>query len=437
MKKLIGLALAISAAMAGAVEVTSVSAKQRWPWNNLVDVDFTLSAPAGEAYRIELEAKCADGTKYFSAKTLTTDPVVAAGENRMTWDFGADYPGIRAEDMQFAVTAVPVADDDKPLYLVIDLSGGVAAKRFPVRYTSVAPQHTIGAVGEKCQTTELWLRRITVPKSAFGVLYYKTEGYAGDCFYAKLTQDYYMGIFELTQKQYELISGATPAHFKHPDYKDSRPVETLAFNTMTGTWEDPVANPHLIGNTSPLGVLRAKTGLPINLQTLAQWQYAVLGGAPLGTEIYRYKVNGETKTVGELSRYSGNVETTSLNDGASIDNKSGTAVVGSYLPNDYGLYDMLGNVWELVSSPNLKGKWKDYYPARFGDATLGQTAANPVINPLGCAVSEATAENSRLLVGGSYASDSTATTVWSKGDKTSAASWQNWDVGFRLVMTVQ
>jgi formylglycine-generating enzyme required for sulfatase activity len=67
------------------------------------------------------------------------------------------------------------------------------------------------------------------------------------------------------------------------------------------------------------------------------------------TEFYVYKVNGESMTKNRvlLSRNADNVETTSPSQ--DCDAKSGTAYVGSYLPNDYGLYDVIGNVIEYTS----------------------------------------------------------------------------------------
>ena len=44
-----------------AVEISAVSAKQRWPWNNLVDIDFTVDAPAGDIYRAVINAKSESG----------------------------------------------------------------------------------------------------------------------------------------------------------------------------------------------------------------------------------------------------------------------------------------------------------------------------------------------------------------------------------------
>ena len=433
MKRAIAFVVMFAAGVSGAVEITSVTARQRWPWNNLVDVDFSLDAPAGEAYRVEVEAQCAGGAKRYYATTLKTDPTVLAGENRVTWDFGADYPGVRADDMRFSVSVVPAADADKPLYMVIDLSGGTTATKYPVRYTSVPPAHVQGATNEPCQTTELWLRRITAPKTAFCVMYFRTANYAGDAFYAKLTKDYYIGVFELTQKQYNLIAGTWPSWFNNVEYRDSRPVERLPFNTFTGTWEDTSANPGLISGDSPLGKLRTKTGLPLNLPTVAQLQYAALGGSPLGRELYQYYVNGAAAALNDIARYKGNVAGETGQDAAG---DSGTAAVGSYLPNGYGLYDMLGNAWEIASTPKYSGKWIDYYQTKAGDSTLGTTAENPVVNPQGCAASEANSQETRVVFGGSWEFGSSPS-IWMFQTKSSGSTWQHRDMGYRVTMTVE
>jgi len=74
MKKLIASLFIVSAAcaLAATESVTGVSAKQRWPWNNLVDVDFTLAGKVGETYRVEVEAQNALGGTRYSAKTFVT-----------------------------------------------------------------------------------------------------------------------------------------------------------------------------------------------------------------------------------------------------------------------------------------------------------------------------------------------------------------------------
>ena len=434
MKKLMMLAATFATlAASAAVTITDVSARQRWPWNGLVDIDFTIAgAAAGETFAIDVNAEYAGGDKKIAAYTSVTEPIAGTGDSRIVWDLAADYPNFRAEDLRVSVTATPISND-KTIYMVIDLSGGSTATKYPVRYTTKAPAHVQGAANEPCQTTELWMRRIKAPSSPFCVLYFRTANYAGDAFYARFTKDYYIGVFELTQKQYNLITGTWPSWFSNTEYRDSRPVEKLVFNVMTGTWEDPNANPNLITTESPLGKLRAKTGLPINIPTLAQLTYAAMGGAPVGVELYRYSVNGASVTADEISRNSSN---SGSNYEQSAASDSGTAIVGSYLPNDYGLYDMLGNVWETTSTPQLDGKWNAYYQTKSGDSTIGTTVDNPVVDPQGCAVSESTGEQKRFLYGSSF-SFSSAPQLWTTGTKSSTDNWNSRDVGFRLSMTVE
>ena len=91
MKRLLVLAVA-GAAMAATADVTLTidKAQQRWPWNNVVDVDFTLGgAAADEQFVIELSASSALEGKTYAAKTYVSEPVAKAGSCRVSWDFGA------------------------------------------------------------------------------------------------------------------------------------------------------------------------------------------------------------------------------------------------------------------------------------------------------------------------------------------------------------
>ena len=173
MKKLMMTAATFAALSASAaITITDVSARQRWPWNGLVDVDFTISGVAtGEVFAIDVDAEYGDGGKRLSARTFTTEPVVAeSATHRITWDFGKDYPNFHASDLRVFVTATPFPAT-APVYMVIDLSGGPDAAKYPVRYTTVPPPHVQGAKDEPCQTTELWLRRICAPDFAFTAMY--------------------------------------------------------------------------------------------------------------------------------------------------------------------------------------------------------------------------------------------------------------------------
>ena len=460
MKKLMMMAAAFSALAASAeITITGVAARQRWPWNGLVDIDFTISGAAvGEAFAIDIDATASAGVIPLNAKTYVTEPVASAGANRIVWDFGADYPNFRASDVRISVTATPISSD-KTIYMVIDLSGGATATKYPVRYTTTAPVHVQGAANEPCQTTELWMKRLHVPDFAFPVNSYFVEENPSTFvrhrnYWGKMTKDYYIGVFELTQKQYQLVMGAWPkSYFTNELYRASRPVEGLSYKTMVGDFIDAQAAANSISSTTFLGKIRGKTGLPINLPSNIQLNFAARGGTRLTStsDFYIYAVNGtipSDRTV--ISRNKDNVVTTS--PAQDCDANSGTAYVGSYLPNDYGLFDTIGNVTEYTCEHMLQTSstaplfhYREYYQELFADATIGNVKANPIIDPPGVTAESAHKSSKgncvyRVGRGGSYTSVAANMDLWSMleidSSSSDGASGLS-GIGFRLSMTVE
>jgi formylglycine-generating enzyme required for sulfatase activity len=131
---------------------------------------------------------------------------------------------------------------------------------------------------------------------------------------------FYIGKYEVTQKQWREVMGSNPSYFK--DY-DQCPVENVS-------WDDV---------QEYLKKLNARSGKIFRLPTEAEWEYAVRGGS---------RSRGYT--------YSGS---NTLEDVAWYNSNSGskTHPVGQKQPNELGLYDMTGNVWEWC------GDWYDenYY----------------------------------------------------------------------------
>ena len=321
MKRIIITTICMMAAMAfaAAPTVTINKVQQRYPWNGMVDIDYTITGDAtGCKIEIGVEDK-ESGNKYLPTKFLSVLPV-AAGKHRVTWSTEAEGVTIVSTNVSVTVSLVNTDPEvvNNNLYYVIDLSGGASAASYPITTLSAPPG---GVWSDEYKTTKLVLRRLEAGSFRMNGSYDVT-----------LTKPFYIGVFEVTQKQYELVTGNKPSYYKG----DTRPVEYVSWNTIRGNSDSyNWPNVKTVDPNSFVGLLRSKTGLSLDLPTEAQWEYACRAGT---TSSYNNGGNTEAdlKTLG---RYSGN-----RNDGRG--GYSEHTKVGSYAPNDLGLYDMHGNVWE-------------------------------------------------------------------------------------------
>jgi len=175
--------------------------------------------------------------------------------------------------------------------------------------------------GDEYKTTKLLFRRIEPGLVTVGGTKPVT-----------LTKPFYMGVFELTQKQYELIVGSNPSSYKG----EMRPVECVSYNDIRGTSEGtqcPIGTE--FDEESFLGKLKAKIRVTFDLPTEAQWEYACRAGT---SSPFNNGASGASD-LKLLGRHSYNRD-----DGHGA--YSEHTMVGSYLPNAWGLYDMHGNVVE-------------------------------------------------------------------------------------------
>ena len=358
---LIGLYAVMAWNAVSAFTVTDVTARQRWPWTNVVDVDFTIGeANAADTFRIELKAQYAGADREIEAKTFVSDPVVKAGKSRVSWAIGEDYPGFKAGDLRIAVTAVPFTSLT-PVYMVIDIAEGSEAKSYPVRYTTKDPIHTPKAK-DACKMTQLWLRRIKADGTPFVMGGKAAPTDSNNSFYVKLTKDYYIGVFETTQQQWFQLTGEWLGYMSNEVWRATRPFDDYyakrLFRENGYKWPDdkePLSS-------SLLKQLRDKTGIgTLNLPTEAQWQHAACAGAS-GVDRY-LDPDGNQYAIADIARNikSAGGGSAAYGDGL-CDADSGSACVGTYKPNAFGLYDMLGNVMEDCLDPYVPAeKYKQYF----------------------------------------------------------------------------
>lgn len=125
---------------------------------------------------------------------------------------------------------------------------------------------------------------------------------------ASIAQDYYVGKYEVTQALWQAVMGNNPSKNKG----DNLPVEKVTWNECQDFIKE----------------LNKLTGKNFRLPTALEWFYAARGG----NRSHGYKYSGSNK-LSEVAWYDSN-------------SKNKTHPVGTKLPNELGLYDMSGNVWE-------------------------------------------------------------------------------------------
>lgn len=129
-------------------------------------------------------------------------------------------------------------------------------------------------------------------------------------FAVTIPKAYYMGKFEVTQGQWKKVIGSNPSYFQGNHVEgnsDDYPVESV-------TWEDAQL---FVRKLNQLEKGKRRYRLP----TEFEWEYAARAGA---TDDISWK---------------------QINETAQIALKT-TKPVGKKQPNAWGIYDMLGNVWE-------------------------------------------------------------------------------------------
>jgi len=124
----------------------------------------------------------------------------------------------------------------------------------------------------------------------------------------RITKPFYLGVYEVTQAECEKVMGKNPSNFQGAD----NPVEKV-------TWEDAAEF---------CKKLSAKEGRTYRLPTEAEWEYACRAGS---TTLYSF--GDDQANLGEYAWYLAN-----------SDKK--TRPAGEKKPNNWGLCDMHGNVWE-------------------------------------------------------------------------------------------
>ena len=289
--------------------ITGVTAQQRYPWNGKVDITYAVTGDIVEKAKqrdevvlLKVSATDMDANATYVATQLSGDLSMEDGKHAVVWDMNADGLTFKSSNVAFKVAY----ETTNALYCVIDLATGAGASSYPVTYLIEPP---IGGFNvDEYKTTKFVLRRIEAGTFIMG------EDQNDESHRVILTKPFFCGLFEVTQKQYSLVTGWNPSYYSG----DTLPVDKVTYTDIRGSSS--------VNSASFLGKLRARTGLDFDLPTEAQWEYACRAGT---TTTYS---NGNSANGSYMWYYN---------------NSSSTPhTVGLKSANPWGLYDMHGNVWE-------------------------------------------------------------------------------------------
>ena len=381
MKKLFFVSVvAVGLAAVGAPpEITNIS----WRANNARDyiVSYTLSsAPAIVTLDVRTNG-VSIGAANFTNLTGAVNRRVTKSSTNFIWRAREDWPDRHIPDsaLSFHLTAHPVTEP--PDFLLVDISTAFNSTGggFPVHYYENEEMLPYGDIktGVRYRTDFLLMKRIRAKGVTWQMGSHDVESEretTGETLHdVTLTNDYYMGVFEVTQSQWKKITGtASPtASFKvDGDVRPRENVSMVNLREMSSTTEKAnlVQNPSYQWPNNPFansffGKLRVMVkkvdyAYLFDLPSEAQWEYAARGGvnaanrwndgsARLGTGVHKADENLDRIARNKMNGgyiYENGAYTAPTS--ASCSTEYGTAPVGSYEPNGYGLYDMHGNVWE-------------------------------------------------------------------------------------------
>ena len=280
--------------------------------------------------------------------------VVQPGARQFKWFAKRDWPDQLISENIVSVKLRAWSLFSPPPYMVADLE-----TPSNVTYYVSADAIPGGVTNNLYKTSRLVMRRIDAVGVRWNMGRHPTEnGYTSarpqDKIHSvQLTNDYYIGVFELTQGQWKRIAG----FYQYSDVttegvREVYPLQYVAFTEMREAAPVSSGNPPALDSNSSyifpappapvsfLGKLSSLTGVAFDLPSECEWEYACRAG--------NYGAKWGDGSLIQLKGGADAGEDTNLTRlGAYGKNANAIQPVGSYEPNSWGLYDMHGNLWEM------------------------------------------------------------------------------------------
>jgi len=399
------IALAVASVASAATTITVDSVVQRWPWNNKVDIAYSVTegqdVSNGVYYKIVFTVDV-DGT------TVTIDgsemgASADTGSHTVTWIAPAGLQ-CAACTMTAAiyVSDFPSGDD----YMIVDLDTGAVSYEgvFASQDDSNTRYNT-----DAYKTTKMVLRKVPAGSYQTGDASYSDTAMPNSTATWTTDRDYYIGVFPVTQDQYARIgadAGDSPSACTTVSASYGtvahRPVEKVSWDDLRVTGTIPTAAIPTVSEADTgtfFQRLNYRTGnnFSFDLPTEVMWEIACRAGA---TTVYFW---GDTWD----SQY------------AVAANWKSTVAVGSKLPNAWGLYDTIGNTEEWTLDDHTE--WGFNMANRADAFTPGYNAS---------------ASRPKVTRGGSWNVSTSDAYLRASGRRNRANTTQGNAIGFRVALIV-
>ena len=341
-KLIVFLAIGCLAFGADASSVTIDSVAQRWPWNNKVDITYTIAGGqtltpdgSGDVYcRLVFHANIG-GQTYEIDGVTNIGASASTGQHTVTWTPPADLR-VKALDCTMTATLLSADNPSGDDYLIIDLNTGNIAYEGLLGSQELSNSRYNTAT---FKTDKIVLRKIpkgTYPTGASNEANNLPRTWTTDL-------DYYIGVFMVTQAQYVKLGLSNPCVNATGQTTDSENAAT------DGDWAA-----HRPVTRVSWDTLRGSTLMPTN-------ELPTVDSANTGTWLQRlnyltgnrFMFDLPTEVMAEIAVRAGS--TTRYWWGADWDdnmvvfsgNSTNTKAVGLFPANGFGLYDVAGNAFDF------------------------------------------------------------------------------------------
>jgi len=352
--------------------------------SRLVSISYELQeAPAIVTVDI-LTNGVSIGEENFTSIRGDVNRLVQPGANKLIfWEADKDWPGYKFRNGEVSVIVKGWDKGRPPNYMVVDLTTDHAEPRYYVSEKAL-PDGGL-ANREVYLKDKIVMRRIPAAGVTWKMGSPTTEAARvtdgrEDQRDITFTNDYFMAIYSVSQGQQVTATGENTAKAEMRT-NATMVVNSTNYNYLRGAVSDGMNWPstgHAVKPNCLIDKWRAKTGIDFDLPTSAQWEYACRAGS--GTAFCRGLDMPATDNAICYSMLAPYIWYGSTYAG----NTSGGAIhlIGEKLPNDWGLYDMLGNVYEACL---------DWFSTSYD--------ASDNIEPVGAS---SNADNRRVYRGGCY-----------------------------------